>query len=73
MTSISLQIFIDIEMKFCLALYRSSFLTLIWPFTACEIAHFGYNGAHISSGYAKNVYWISHPSNRTNIRTRVLV
>jgi len=45
-TKISLEIFFKIE-KSCLALYWSTFLTLLWLFMVCEIAHFGYNGATV--------------------------
>jgi len=35
------------KFKFCLALYWSSVLTLLWLFMVCVITHFAYNGATV--------------------------
>ena len=46
-TKISLEFFVEIWFKSCLALHWSSSLILLWIFMACVNAHFGYNGATV--------------------------
>ena len=46
-TRISLEIFFEIEIKSCLALYLILLLMLLWLFVVCEIANFGCSGATV--------------------------